>query len=1497
MVRLQEIPRTATFHDIAWAEPDDNHPQGLLAGALENGSLDLWSAEKLLNSQEDGFLSRTSKHSGPIKALQFNSFRHGLLASAGVKGELFISDLNNIANPYRMGNSVARADDFECLDWNKNVPHITVTGSSGGFVTVWDVKTKKESLTLNNMGRKAVSAVAWDPKKHTRLVTAIPLDTDPLILVWDLRNANAPERVLRGHDGGVLSLSWCPHDNDLLISCGKDNRTICWNPQTGEAYGEFPVVTNWTFQTRWNPHNPSFLATASFDGKITVHPLQSTKADARQSNGDPAKSMDDGEFFNTPQTESQMNSFSLPKPPKWLQKPCGATFGFGGKVVSFNAIGSGAHAGSKVRISSFTIDAGIGESTVTFENEVQGKDLLIICQRQLSEELEDSEIADWKTIETLTSPNPRQELVKYLGFSTAEDQAADGLAKLTVNGGEGQGSPSEKPSGITAARQNRLSAFFENSAEGDGFLSDLAATKGAQINNPFQVYSGSESEPDRKITRALLLGQFDRALEICLQEDRLSDAFMVAICGGQSCIQKAQKAYFSRKTGGPNYLRLLASVVGKNLWDIVYNADLANWSEVMATLCTYATAEEFPDLCEALGDRLDELAKSKAIVGTLRQDACFCYLAGSKLEKVVGIWIAQLEQRETSESQKTSNDSSFGIHARLLQQFIQKVTVFREAANFQDQDLQATSNWKLGLLYDKYTEYADLVASFGQLQIAERYLGLLPAQYPAAEAAKERIKQATRGPSQQPAPKQTPLRNPATAAPTRVESQQARVGPPQNPPNPYAPPSALQAQNHPQPIQTSYKPAGYSDSPKYEPNQTVRQSTMPLQEQAPPHQNPSLGPPPRAINVSPSIPAPSKANNMGNWNDMPESFFKPPTSRRGTPGVLSQSANSSYGYPPSGGLGVPPPALGGQQKWNSPLPPPPKGLPRTSSPMTSAPSTQPQDRPSSAAANAYAPQKPGDPMTHSQQPPIIHRGASPYNAPPSAVPPSNRYAPIADSPKEVYPPPGTNRTAPPPNPYTPQPNYSSVQQRAPSERVQASSMPPPSGPPPKSSGPPLAATVITRPEVAQYQPGREMSSATPSKHPLGDRGHIPAHSRPIFELLSTDMQRVKARAPANFQKQVVDTEKRLNILFDHLNNQDLLKEDTVASMVQLSQALQARDYERAQGIHLDLLTNKTDQCGQWMLVATTAILAMEDPQPSEPVPSDESPTQKQARLRRERREAKIKAGGSARLDKITQLSGRPAEAVPFAPQAHVTALSSNADPEEGNISDHQYPAQIFDRSEAPTEAHIRQLLRSAPSTQNAKDGLRQQPAEGQDGQMVQLLQQMIGGMSGAQDGRQAGSSSGLDTLLGGDGASRPVMPGQGQRDEGPDTSAYLWKVTHTVFASMLAVYMTAVTTFSGAHISRAGTAPSSAEGEVGKRLFWTFAILQMVLQGSRFFLENGKMNQSGWMSMLMQLLPEPWKNYAGLVVRYSGIWTTVVEDAMVVVFVLGFVAWWKGATG
>ena len=99
----------------------------------------------------------------------------------------------------------------------------------------------------------------------------------------------------------------------------------------------------------------------------------------------------------------------------------------------------------------------------------------------------------------------------------------------------------------------------------------------------------------------------------------------------------------------------------------------------------------------------------------------------------------------------------------------------------------------------------------------------------------------------------------------------------------------------------------------------------------------------------------------------------------------------------------------------------------------------------------------------------------------------------------------------------------------------------------------------------------------------GDRSHIPADAMPIFEILSADMERVKGRAPSSFKAQVEDAERRLSILFDHLNNEDLLKSNTISDMVQLSNAIQARDYETARTIHVDLMANRTEECGNWMV--------------------------------------------------------------------------------------------------------------------------------------------------------------------------------------------------------------------------------------------------------------------------------------------------------------------------
>lgn len=79
------------------------------------------------------------------------------------------------------------------------------------------------------------------------------------------------------------------------------------------------------------------------------------------------------------------------------------------------------------------------------------------------------------------------------------------------------------------------------------------------------------------------------------------------------------------------------------------------------------------------------------------------------------------------------------------------------------------------------------------------------------------------------------------------------------------------------------------------------------------------------------------------------------------------------------------------------------------------------------------------------------------------------------------------------------------------------------------------------------------------------------------------MQRVKSRAPDSFKQQVDDAERRLNILFDHLNNGDLLKPNTVEDMASLARAIEARDYQTAKSIHVEIMTNRNDECGHWMV--------------------------------------------------------------------------------------------------------------------------------------------------------------------------------------------------------------------------------------------------------------------------------------------------------------------------
>jgi protein transport protein SEC31 len=84
--------------------------------------------------------------------------------------------------------------------------------------------------------------VQWHPDVATQLCLASEDDQAPIIELWDLRFATSPLKTLHNHQRGVLSIAWNEYDSDLLLSCAKDNRILCWNPNSDAPVSIYKIT-------------------------------------------------------------------------------------------------------------------------------------------------------------------------------------------------------------------------------------------------------------------------------------------------------------------------------------------------------------------------------------------------------------------------------------------------------------------------------------------------------------------------------------------------------------------------------------------------------------------------------------------------------------------------------------------------------------------------------------------------------------------------------------------------------------------------------------------------------------------------------------------------------------------------------------------------------------------------------------------------------------------------------------------------------------------------------------------------------------------------------------------------------------------------------------------------------------------------------------------------------------------------------------------------------
>ncbi|XP_073686377.1 protein transport protein Sec31A isoform X1 [Garra rufa] len=778
------------YHKLVWGPQgteDQSLPSGILIAGGENGNIILYDASKIIAGDSEVIISQSEKHTGPVRALDVNSFQANLVASGGNESEIYIWDLNNLSSPMTPGPKTQPLEDISCVAWNKQVQHILASASPSGKASVWDLRKNDLIIKVSDhSNRMHCSGLAWNPEVATQLVLASEDDRMPVIQMWDLRFATSPLKVLESHTRGILAIAWSVADPELLLSCGKDNRILCWNPNTAEVLYELPTSTQWCFDIQWCPRNPAVLSAAAFDGHISIYSvmggsndnavtLQAEQLSSSFGNMDPFGTGKTLPPLQLPQTQNTTQSTITPlkKPPKWIRRPVGASFAFGGKLVTLDNVKPAAQqpqqsAAHVVHISQVVTETDFLDRSNQLQTTLAGGNFLEYCQTKIEAAQSEFEKTVWSFLKVNFEEDARGKYLDLLGYKK-EELALKVASALERNCKSDEADVVEKKSPVEEEEEPLATETldldeipFEDEEPAAEDLSDTEVTPAPTSDT---VNLKVSQDIDGLITQALLTGDFEAAVNLCLHDNRMADGIILAIAGGPELLTKTQKKYLSKTQS--KISKLISAVVMKDWLDILETCDLQNWKEALAAVMTYAKPEEFSSLCGLLGSRL-EAAEDTA----LQAQACLCYICAGTAEQLVAYW---------AKAQDSCNPLS-------LQELVEKVVVLQRAVV----KAQGGVSPDMGaLLAEKMSQYASLLASQGNLQTAISYLPTNTQQV-AVQQLRDRLSRALGQQHQQQQQQQQPgvtrMQNMRQTFPAAVSMQTyTQPQPPQVPAQPTAP--------------------------------------------------------------------------------------------------------------------------------------------------------------------------------------------------------------------------------------------------------------------------------------------------------------------------------------------------------------------------------------------------------------------------------------------------------------------------------------------------------------------------------------------------------------------------------------------------------------------------------------------------------------------------------------------------------------------------------------
>uniref|UniRef100_A0A3Q3JI81 Protein transport protein Sec31A n=1 Tax=Monopterus albus TaxID=43700 RepID=A0A3Q3JI81_MONAL len=695
---------THRYHKLVWGPygmDAQGHPSGVLIAGGEDGNVILYDPAKIITGESDVVIAESDKHTGPVRALDVNPFQTNLVASGGNESEIYIWDMNNFGSPMTPGPKTQPLEDISCVSWNKQVQHILASANPSGRASVWDLRKNDLIIKVSDhSNRMHCSGLAWNPEVATQLVLSSEDDRMPVIQMWDLRFATSPLKILENHTRGILSIAWSLADPELLLSCGKDSRILCWNPNTAEVLYELPTSSQWCFDVQWCPRNPAVLSVAGFDGHIDIFSIMggSSQTQSQRQADQISNSFGNMDPFGTgqmlpplqlPQANAPPVTVNLlRKPPKWIRRPVGASFAFGGKLVSLEnpKLNPQQPTSHVVHISQVVTETAFLKRSDQLQATLSSGSFVDFCQEKINAAENEFEKTVWSFLKVNFESDIRSKYLELLGYNKEELALKVRCIFQSDEADEEEEIPLEEfvvdIKIVIRIKLTRLVCSVQN----------LWLFEYCKIFSLF----GFLQDVDGLITQALLTGDFDGAVDLCLYDNRMADSIILAIAGGAELLEKTQKKYFTKTHS--KISKLISAVVMKDWHDILKTCDLQNWKEALAAVMTYAQPEEFFSLCDLLGGRLEVAEDAQ-----LQAQACLCYICAGNVEKLVSCWTKVQD----------------GYCPLSLQDLVEKVVVLQHAA----EQTQRSGSAAVGiLLAEKMSQYANLLASQGSLSSAITYL-------------------------------------------------------------------------------------------------------------------------------------------------------------------------------------------------------------------------------------------------------------------------------------------------------------------------------------------------------------------------------------------------------------------------------------------------------------------------------------------------------------------------------------------------------------------------------------------------------------------------------------------------------------------------------------------------------------------------------------------------------------------------------------------------------